>query len=71
MDTITISEYTLENLDIQNFETIKPLLEELVNRAVESKENLETWIKDVDELQSVLWKNKVGFLLILKKIPAI
>lgn len=63
METVTIAEYTLENIDIQNFETIKPLLEELVNRPLKSKDNLAAWIKDVDELQSALIE-KQGWIYI-------
>jgi len=63
METITISENPIENIDIQNFGTIEPLLEELVNRSVESKESLEIWLKDVDELQSVL-AEKQGWIYI-------
>lgn len=63
METATISKNLLDNIDIQNFETIKPHLEELVNRSLESKRDLEVWLKNVDEIQSVL-AEKQGWIFI-------
>lgn len=63
METETLSKNLLDNIDIQNFETIKPHLEELVNRSVQSKRDLEVWLKNVDEVQSIL-AEKQGWIFI-------
>jgi len=63
MDTITLTKNSIDNIDIQNFETIKPLLHELVKRPVNSKNDLEVWLKDVDQLQSAI-AEKQGWIFI-------
>lgn len=63
METITADKYTAENINIQNFETIEPFLDELINRSIDSKLSLEKWLQDVDKLQAVLIE-KQGWIFI-------
>jgi len=54
METTSTRNYSYKNIDILNFETIEPLLKGLANQAIDSKDNLEQWLKNSETLKAEL-----------------
>ncbi|MCW3074952.1 MAG: oligoendopeptidase [Flaviaesturariibacter sp.] len=46
--------YLPEDFTIDTWDTLQPYFEELVNRPLESKTDLEAWLKDLSELEAVI-----------------
>jgi len=46
--------YLPENLTISNWESIEPYFKELLEREINSKEELEKWLKDMSELEAMI-----------------
>lgn len=54
MEETIANNYSFEEIDILNFETIEPLLQALLERPIESKNDLEQWLQDVEKLKDQL-----------------
>ena len=46
--------YLPENLIVSNWETIEPYFKELLERSINSKKELEKWLKDMSEMEAML-----------------
>lgn len=46
--------YLPEDLKVNDWETIEPYFKELLERPIDSKEKLEQWIKDLNEIEAVI-----------------
>jgi oligoendopeptidase F len=46
--------YLPENLTVSNWETIEPYFKDLLKREINSKEDLEKWLKDMSELEAAV-----------------
>ena len=49
-----LRKYLPENLVVSDWETIEPYFKELLERAINSKDELEKWLKDMSELEAML-----------------
>jgi len=66
MEVLTKNSFITDGFDIQNFNTIKPYLEDLENRILVSVNDLEKWMKDKSTLEEKIYEAQ-GWLFINKQ----
>jgi oligoendopeptidase F len=46
--------YVPKDFKLTDWQTLEPFFKELVNRQINSRENLEQWLKDMSEVEAVV-----------------